>query len=70
MSTMIATGTAGDAMKDEFGKALYKNRRAVSMKLLNGPYFYYTVYTNASLFCVHVVFLFLFSFEVFGILAN
>ncbi|CAG5119626.1 unnamed protein product [Candidula unifasciata] len=30
MSTMIATGTASEAMKDEFGKALYKNRRAVS----------------------------------------
>ncbi|BFZ20289.1 hypothetical protein BsWGS_23328 [Bradybaena similaris] len=30
MSTMIATGTASDSMKDEFGKALYKNRRSVS----------------------------------------
>ncbi|BFZ20288.1 hypothetical protein BsWGS_23327 [Bradybaena similaris] len=30
MSTMIATGTASESMKDEFGKPLYKNRRAVS----------------------------------------
>ncbi|CAL1536558.1 unnamed protein product [Lymnaea stagnalis] len=31
MSTMIATGTASDNLRDEFGKPMYRNRRTVSM---------------------------------------
>ncbi|XP_055898769.1 transcription initiation factor IIB-like isoform X1 [Biomphalaria glabrata] len=30
MSTMIATGTASDSLKDEFGKPMYRNRRTIN----------------------------------------